>query len=181
VIIWLNGAFGAGKTTTAAELAAIMPTARLFSPELVGYLLTEYLKDHYFSDFQELQPWRTLVPVVTSEIARFTGQHLIATQAVLSEGFWQELQQGFKQHSLEIFHVVLHVDAEVLARRINADNLERKARQWRLDHIHDYAAGRPWMVASADLVVDSTSLSVTDVARSIRPAIQLPGASSTPA
>lgn len=55
MIIWLNGAFGAGKKTTAAELAAIMPAARLFDPELVGYLLTEYLKDHYFSDFQELQ------------------------------------------------------------------------------------------------------------------------------
>jgi AAA domain len=167
VIIWLNGAFGAGKTTTAAQLAAIMPGARLFDPEMVGYLLTAYLQDHDFSHFQDLPPWRTLIPVITSEIARFTGQHLIATQTVLNERYWKELQQGFMQHSLEVFHVVLNVDAEVLAHRINADELEQKARQWRLDHIHDYAAARPWMVASADLVVDTTSLSAPGVARRI--------------
>ena len=114
VIIWLNGAFGAGKMTTAAELTGTMPSARLFDPEMVGYLLMEYLKDHDFYDFQELPAWRTLVPAVTNEIARFTGQHLIATQAVLNESYWTELQQGFKQHSLEVFHVVLDVDTEVL-------------------------------------------------------------------
>jgi chloramphenicol 3-O-phosphotransferase len=172
VIIWLNGAFGAGKTTTAKELVTIMPGARLFDPEMVGYLLMECLKDHDFSDFQELLPWRTLVPVVTSEIARFTGQHLIATQTVLNEGYWKELQQGFNQNSLEVLHVVLHVDSGVLAHRINSDELEQKARQWRLDHIRDYAAARAWMVASADLVVDSTSLSVAEVAGSILQVIQ---------
>jgi AAA domain len=176
VIIWLNGAFGAGKTTTAAELAGTMPSARLFDPEMVGYLLMEYLKDHDFHDFQELPAWRTLVPAVTNEIARFTGQHLIATQAVLNESYWKELQQGFKQHSLEVFHVVLHVDTEVLARRIKADELEQTARQWRLGHIRDYAAARPWMVASADLVVDSTSSPVVDVARSVLRAIHSPRA-----
>jgi len=176
VIIWLNGAFGAGKTTTAAELAGTMPSARLFDPEMVGYLLMEYLKDHDFYDFQELPAWRTLVPAVTNEIARFTGQHLIATQAVLNESYWTELQQGFKQHSLEVFHVVLDVDTEVLARRIKGDELEQTARQWRLDHIRDYAAARPWMVASADLVVDSTSMPVADVARSVLRAIHPPRA-----
>jgi hypothetical protein len=85
LIIWLNGTFGAGKTTTARELARIMPNARLFDPEMVGYLLMEYLKDHDFSDFQELPPWRTLVPVVTSEIARFTGQHLLAALSTTAD------------------------------------------------------------------------------------------------
>ena len=113
---------------------------------------------------------------MTSEITRFTGQHLIAPQAVLNESYWKELLQGFKQHSLDVFHVVIHVDAEVLAHRIKADELEQTARQWRLDHIRDYAAARPWMVASADLVVDSTSLPVADVARFVRRAIHLAGA-----
>jgi hypothetical protein len=39
VIIWLNEAFGAGKTATARELAATVPDVRLFDPEMVGYLL----------------------------------------------------------------------------------------------------------------------------------------------
>ena len=39
-----------------------MPSARLFDPEMVGYLLMEYLKDHDFYDFQELPAWRTWFP-----------------------------------------------------------------------------------------------------------------------
>ncbi|NEB65771.1 ATP-binding protein, partial [Streptomyces fulvissimus] len=29
MIIWLNGSYGAGKTTTARELAALLPDARV--------------------------------------------------------------------------------------------------------------------------------------------------------
>ena len=53
MIIWLNGAFGAGKTTTATELASLMPGARICDPEIVGYLLMEYLKDRDLRDFQD--------------------------------------------------------------------------------------------------------------------------------
>jgi len=38
VIAWLNGSFGAGKTTTARELASLLG-ARTFDTEFVGYLL----------------------------------------------------------------------------------------------------------------------------------------------
>jgi adenylylsulfate kinase-like enzyme len=37
VIIWLNGPFGGGKTTTASELHTLLPSSRLFDPEMVGY------------------------------------------------------------------------------------------------------------------------------------------------
>lgn len=167
VIIWLNGTFGVGKTATARELVNTMSNARLFDAETVGYLLAATLQDHEFSDFQDLPPWRTLVPVVTREIARFTGQHLLATQSVLNETYWKELRQGFSQHALDVFHVVLHADLETLTQRINTDQDEQTARQWRLNHIGDYFAARDWMEAEADLVIDTTALSAPEVASSI--------------
>ena len=172
MIIWLNGTFGAGKTTTARQLADRMRNARHFDPELVGYLLMSALSDHEFTDFQDLPPWRELVPVVTENIAGFTGQHLIAAQTVLREDYWRELTQGFERTPLSIFHVLLHVDSDVLAERIEADELEAKARQWRLDHVSDYEKSRRWMRAAADLVVDATSLSVMDVAERIAAAAE---------
>ena len=39
MIVWLNGTFGCGKTTTAAELCPLIPSSRLFDPETVGYML----------------------------------------------------------------------------------------------------------------------------------------------
>jgi len=167
VIIWLNGTFGAGKTTTASQLAGRLANARPFDPELVGLLLMETLEDHEFRDFQDLPPWRELVPVFTEKIAGFTGQHLIAVQTVLREDYWHELTQAFKRTPLDIFHVLLHVDSEVLAERIKADEVVPKARQWRLDHISDYEKARPWMESAADLVIDATSLPAVDVAERI--------------
>jgi hypothetical protein len=167
VIIWLNGTFGAGKTTTARQLATRLENARLFDAELVGYLLLEALGDHEVKDFQDLPPWRELVPVVTEKIAGFTGQHLIATQTVLSEDYWAELAQGFSTRSLDIFHVLLHVDSGVLTTRIKADEPSPKVCQWRLDHISDYEQSRSWMESAADLIIDSTDLPVVDVAEQI--------------
>jgi hypothetical protein len=135
VIIWLNGTFGAGKTTTGRRLAGRLANARPFDPEEVGYLLMRTLEDREFRDFQDLAPWRELVPVFTESIARFTGQHLVAVQTVLREDYWEELTAGFERTSLDIFHVLLHVDSDVLAERIKADQVDAGARQWRLDHI----------------------------------------------
>jgi len=167
VIIWLNGAFGEGKTTTAQQLVGRLENARRFDPELVGYVLTRALGDHEFSDFQDLPPWRELVPVFTEKIADFAGQHLIAVQTVLREEYWRELTAGFMRTSLDIFHVLLHVESDVLAERIKADKLEAGACQWRLGHISDYEKSRRWMESAADLVIDTTHLSVTAVAERI--------------
>jgi hypothetical protein len=167
VIIWLNGTFGAGKTTTAGYLAGRLADARSFDPEEVGYLLRATLDDHEFRDFQDLPPWRELVPVFTENIARFTGQHLIAVQSVLREDYWQELTAGFQRTRLDIFHVLLHVDSGVLAERIKADEVAARACQWRLDHITDYEKARPWMQSAADLVIDTTHVPAAEVAERI--------------
>jgi hypothetical protein len=36
---------------------------------------------------------------------------LIAAQTVLREDYWRELAQGFTRTSLDIFHVLLHVNS----------------------------------------------------------------------
>ena len=167
MIIWLNGTFGAGKTTTGRQLAGRLANARHFDPEEVGYLLMRTLEDHEFRDFQDLAPWRELVPVFTEKIALFTGQHLIAVQTVLREEYWQELTAGFERTELDIFHVLLHVESDVLAERIKTDEALAVACQWRLDHISDYEKARPWMESAADLVIDATHLPAAEVAERI--------------
>lgn len=61
LIVWLNGPFGVGKTTT-AELVTERSGWRLFDPEHVGYLLAGNLQDLGHDDFQDLVEdyWREL-------------------------------------------------------------------------------------------------------------------------
>jgi adenylylsulfate kinase-like enzyme len=167
VIVWLNGTFGAGKTTTAVLLAARDDRLRTFDPEWVGYLLRANLSDHPVTDFQQWPSWRMLTPVVIDEVARFTGQHLVAVQTVLVEDYWHELRTGLDALGHEVLHVLLEADEAVLTARIDADEVEAAARGWRLERLPVYAGARPWMVEAADLVVDTTDLTPEQAADAI--------------
>ena len=171
MIVWLNGTFGAGKTTTAAELQTLMPGARVFDPETVGYMLMANLADRPVSDFQHWPAWRTLVVATAAELARYTGQPLIAPQTVLSRSYLREIVAGLQAVGLPVFHVVLDADDRALRSRIEACD---EARQWRLDHLAEYRAARGWMFDDANLIVDTTTLGPAAVARLIAGA--LPGA-----
>ncbi|GAA2819024.1 AAA family ATPase [Kribbella solani] len=160
-VIWINGTFGAGKTTTAGKLVELVEGARLFDPEHVGYLLKVNLSDQQFTDFQQLPPWRALVPAVIDEIIRFTGHHVIAPQTVLVESYWHELEAGLRSRGHDVVHVLLDADADTLHDRIDADPTGTDIRPWRHQHVDTYLAARPWLTASADLVINTTTTPAT--------------------
>lgn len=164
MIIWINGTFGSGKTTTGALLADLDTRLRTFDPEWVGYMLRNNLADHHVTDFQEFASWRRLVPIVADEIVRTTGQGLVAVQSVLDESYWDELASGLSALGHQIFLVVLEAEERVMWQRIDADEIEPGARQWRLDHLPTYAAARPWLVRRADLLLDTTALTPQEAA-----------------
>ena len=55
MILWLNGTFGAGKTTVSKELVRLLPQSRVSDSEEVGQMLRHALGDVPVGDFQE---WR---------------------------------------------------------------------------------------------------------------------------
>ena len=152
MIVWLNGTFGCGKTTTAAELRSLIPSSRLFDPETVGYMLRPNLADHPVSDFQHWPPWRSLVVATATELARFTGQHLIAPQTILTRAYLEQIFAGLSEAGLRVFHVLLDADEEILRERIQGSP---EAQAWRLAHLAGYRASRSWMIPAADVVVDT--------------------------
>ncbi|GAA1548265.1 hypothetical protein GCM10009804_00740 [Kribbella hippodromi] len=178
-VIWINGTFGAGKTTTAGKLVELLEGARLFDPEHVGYLLKVNLSDQQFTDFQQLPPWRALVPAVIDEIIRFTGQHVIAPQTVLVESYWRELEAGLRSRGHDVVHVVLDADADTLHTRIDADPEGTAIRPWRHQHVAPYLAARPWLTTTANLTINTATTPADEVTTQIHThltkSIVLPG------
>jgi gluconate kinase len=170
VIVWLNGTFGCGKTTIAAELRSLTPLSRLFDPEAVGCMLRPNLAGIPVSDFQRWPPWRSLVAATAAELARFTGQHLIAPQTILTRAYLEQIFAGLREAGLRVFHVLLDADEEILRERIQGSP---EARSWRLAHLGGYRASRSWMIPAADVVVDTGRRTPTSAARQIGGA--LPG------
>jgi hypothetical protein len=164
VIIWLNGTFGSGKTSTAERLAALVPNSRVIDPETVGQLLRINLSDQYISDFQDWAAWPPLVAATMVEIARMTGQHIIAPQTVLNRDYLDQIFAPIRAAELEVFHVVLDAADALLRSRIE---ISGEGREWRLAHLDEYAAARPWMTEAADFVVDTTASTPAQIARRI--------------
>lgn len=164
MIIWLNGTFGVGKTSTADRLAALIPDGRVFDPETVGAMLRANLADRPVSDFQDWPAWPPLVAAALIEITRMTGQNVIAPQTVLKREHLDQVLVPLRVAGLEVFQVLLDADEAVLRSRIEGAD---EASAWRLDHLDEYKAARPWMAEMADLVVDTVASTPPQIARRI--------------
>ncbi|MFE6888229.1 AAA family ATPase [Streptomyces sp. NPDC057694] len=166
MIVWLNGTFGVGKTTTSKELAELLPDARVFDSETVGYMLRHVLNSIPVKDFQEWPPWRGLVVETASQVLDFVGGVLVIPQTVLVEQYWGEIHAGLAKAGIPVRHFVLHTDPDTLAHRIESDTVETGARQWRLDHISRYQDALPWLQREAE-TIDTTHCSPAQVAQTI--------------
>ncbi|MFH9200136.1 AAA family ATPase [Streptomyces anulatus] len=167
MIIWLNGTFGAGKTTTAKEVTSLLPDSRLFDTEKVGEMLWHVLgvPDR---DFQDFPPWRGLVVETARQVLDHVGGTLVVTQTVLVESYWQEIHDGLTRAGIPVHHVLLHTDRDTLVERIETDSKPESAgaRQWRLDHLTGYERALPWLRREAR-EIDTTDVLPSRVAEAV--------------
>ena len=62
MIIWINGAFGSGKTTCAYELHRRLPNSYVYDPENIGFVIRDNIPDEMKQkDFQDYEQWRSLI------------------------------------------------------------------------------------------------------------------------
>ena len=151
VIIWLNGGFGAGKTTLAEELHRRLPDAVVYDPEQVGVMLWKWMRPN--GDFQDLPSWRELVVATALSLRRHHAETLIVPMTLIRDAYRTEILGGLADAGEEILHVFLEVDAGVLRQRLNArvvyaadPGVDQRAREFCLSHVDaavDAAARQP--------------------------------------
>ncbi|HEX2145375.1 MAG TPA: AAA family ATPase [Glycomyces sp.] len=163
MIVWLNGNFGAGKTTTARLLKDALP-ARLFDSEHIGFMLRRIIGDLPHRDFKEWEPWRGLTIETARQVLDFAGGTLVIPQSVLQREYWTELMDGFTKADIPVAAFTLHADRDVFVERVNADTAEPSAKQWRLDHRDAYETALGEWMDEATTVVDTTNLTPEQVA-----------------
>jgi predicted kinase len=150
VIIWINGGFGAGKTTLAEELRRRLPDAVVYNPEDVGLMLWKWLPPG--GDFQHLPSWRELVVATALSLRRHHAGTLIAPMSLIRDAYRDEILGALADASEEVLHVFLELDAAVLRERLNArvtrpggdwDQAARELGMTGMDEIMAAAARQP--------------------------------------
>ncbi|MEU6062175.1 NUDIX domain-containing protein [Streptomyces sp. NPDC047097] len=182
MIIWINGAFGAGKTSAARELVELIPDSTLYDPEVVGVALRRLLPPKRLAevmDYQDLPMWRRMVVDAAAAMLAEVGGVLVVPMTLLRQEYRDEVFGGLAARRIPVHHVLLTPDETILRTRI-ADRevppgdpeTEERVRQWSADHIEPYRAARDGWLARDAYPVDNGRLTPAETARAIADAVR---------
>ncbi|MFP3988934.1 AAA family ATPase [Streptomyces sp. E11-3] len=147
MIVWVNGAFGSGKSTLVDELRPRWPEALVYDPEMVGYVLREIVEVPT-GDFQDLRLWRRQVGDLAVGLVEEYRRPVLVPMTVVNPGYVGEIFGVLKDAGIDVHHFFLKVSREVLEERIDGrsftpDNPEQdeRVRRWCKARIEPCMAG----------------------------------------
>lgn len=181
MIVWINGAFGAGKTSAARELIELIPNSTLFDPEVIGGTLPHLLPPKRLdevNDYQDLPIWRRLVIDTAAAMHAEVGGVLVVPMTLLRQEYRDEIFGGLAARRISVHHVLLAPDETILRERISGRPVPQepdgdlRVRQWAFDHVEPFRAARAaWLDGDAH-VVDTSVLTPFETAERIAEAVR---------
>ena len=135
MIYWLNGAYGAGKSTVAEKLMELLPGAHLFDPELVGNGIRDNYPESLFLDtFEQYPLWLELNYKLLKDISsRFDGD-IIAPMTLIREGSYDAIIGRLKDDGVDVRYFFLDADEATLRVRL-IDSGREEPDSWCVGHI----------------------------------------------
>lgn len=141
MIVWVNGAFGSGKTTLVEEVRGRWPDALVFDPEVVGYVLREIVEVPT-GDFQDLRLWRRQVAEFVVGLAEEYRRPVLVPMTLVNPAYVDEVFGAIGAAGLTVQHFFLKVPEDVLTARIDGRSFtpdrpeqDERVRRWCKDRI----------------------------------------------
>ncbi|MCZ8540195.1 AAA family ATPase [Psychrobacillus psychrodurans] len=126
MIIWLNGAFGSGKTQTSYELERRIPNSHVYDPENIGYFINRNIpKEISKGDFQDYSIWRELNYTTLKYIDREYDGIIIVPMTLVNPQYFEEIVGKLRDDGVTVNHFVLWASKETLQKRLRSRG-ERK-------------------------------------------------------
>ncbi|WP_328654471.1 tunicamycin resistance protein [Micromonospora sp. NBC_00330] len=171
-VIWINGAFGAGKTTLSQQLTTDDPRLLMFDAELPGFMLREIVPPPASGDFQDLRVWRRSVADTATALLEEYGRTLVVPMTVVVPSYLDEIFGRLRAHEVLVDYFFIDVPTDVLRTRIAAQSVwpddpdrDAQVRAWRLEQVARCAAAVSML--PADTVVLDGQLPVAQLASEV--------------
>ncbi|GAB2546385.1 P-loop nucleotide/nucleoside kinase family protein [Gracilibacillus alcaliphilus] len=120
MIIWLNGAFGSGKTTCAYELQRRLQDSFVYDPENLGFFLRDNLPEQMKkSDFQDYPEWRKINYQLLYSLANEYEGTIIVPMTLIKQQYYQEIIERLAEQGIKIKHFIIHAQKSTLIKRLN--------------------------------------------------------------
>lgn len=156
MIIWINGAFGSGKTQTACELHRRMKNSFVYDPENAGFFIRDNLPDSVrFDDFQDHPMWRSFNYEMLDYIYQNYPGDIIVPMTVTNKDYYDEII-GKLSKKYDVKHFILYAEKEIILKRL-ASRLEGK-NSWAAQQIDRCIAAFNGDIAGYKIYTDNLNI-----------------------
>ena len=120
MIVWLNGAFGVGKTQTAFELHRRIPDSYVFDPEEIGFFLWNHVPRQLSrkGDFQDIPLWRSFTHDMLAHIASAYDGTILVPMTVVNKEYADEIITRLSGQ-FKVMHIILYADEKIIRKRLS--------------------------------------------------------------
>lgn len=124
MIIMINGAFGAGKTSAAYMLQPMLENSIVFDPEEIGYMLRRIVPEHIrledecTDDFQDMELWKVLTVNTVQEMKKKYNKDLIIPMTIYKTNNFDYIVNGLKAIDPELHHFCLLASESTIYQRL---------------------------------------------------------------
>ena len=121
MIVWINGAYGVGKSTTAEALHKRIDDSFIFDPEMIGNCVRETKPDSLWrDDFQDYPSWRQMTYLLLKELHEMYAGTVIVPMTILNPGYCVEVIDRLRKDGIQVCHFILEAAPETIGERILA-------------------------------------------------------------
>ena len=118
MIVWINGSFGVGKTSTAELLKNELNNSIIYDPEEIGEFLSNifnYEKD----DFQDYELWRTLNFDILKYMCSIY-EIVIVPMTITNKDYYDEIVNELITSGIKINHFILNASRDNIIKRLDS-------------------------------------------------------------
>lgn len=119
MILWVNGAYGAGKTSVCQVLQTKLYHSHLFDPEEVGDLIRRILPVELWKDnFQDYPLWRSTTAALLQAAAEAYHGVILVPMTVVRRDYQRELLDPLRQAGIAVCPVTLLASRKTVLARL---------------------------------------------------------------
>jgi hypothetical protein len=120
MIVWINGAFGSGKTQTAFEINRRLENSYVYDPENIGYFFRRNMpKEIIQGNFQDQELWRTFnYEIIKNIYSKYAG-HIIIPMTIYDKNYYEEIIGKLLKENIRIDHYILGASKATVLKRLS--------------------------------------------------------------
>ena len=134
MVVFINGAFGVGKTSVARALRRRLPGSVLFDPEVAGYFLRRLprwvpLRGRGTGDYQDMPAWRNLA-VRGIRAARVGWARVIVPMAFSNPDYLDKIRGAVRRFDADVRHSCLVAPFACVSERLRGRGADPHRNAW---------------------------------------------------